>query len=214
MKIPSFPFTGAWEASLGRPAKSGTWLVWGHSGNGKSSFVMQLAKYLCKFEKVIYDSLEESTGLSVQKSLRRHGMADVARRFVILDREPMAMLSERLKRKKSPGVVIIDSFQYSGLTYAGYKQLKEEHPSKLFIFISHAEGTRPEGRAAKKVEYDADIKIFVEGFKASCKSRFMDRPGVPFVIWEEGAVKYALGEDSGITAACGETDGKEVDGDG
>lgn len=214
MKIPSFPFTGAWEASLGRPAKSGTWLVWGHSGNGKSSFVMQLAKYLCKFEKVIYDSLEESTGLSVQKSLRRHGMADVARRFVILDREPMAMLSERLKRKKSPGVVIIDSFQYSGLTYAGYKQLKEEHPSKLFIFISHAEGTRPEGRAAKKVEYDADIKIFVEGFKASCKSRFMDRPGVPFVIWEEGAVKYALGEDSGMTAACGETDGKEVDGDG
>ena len=214
MKIPSFPFTGAWEASLGRPAKSGTWLVWGHSGNGKSSFVMQLAKYLCKFEKVIYDSLEESTGLSVQKSLRRHGMADVARRFVILDREPMAMLSERLKRKKSPGVVIIDSFQYSGLTYNGYKQLKEAHPSKLFIFISHAEGTRPEGRAAKKVEYDADIKIFVEGFKASCKSRFMDRPGVPFVIWEEGAVKYALGEDSGITAASGETDGKEVDGDG
>ena len=214
MKIPSFPFTGAWEASLGRPAMSVTWLVWGHSGNGKSSFVMQLAKYLCKFEKVIYDSLEESTGLSVQKSLRRHGMADVARRFVILDREPMAMLSERLKRKKSPGVVIIDSFQYSGLTYAGYKQLKEEHPSKLFIFISHAEGTRPEGRAAKKVEYDADIKIFVEGFKASCKSRFMDRPGVPFVIWEEGAVKYALGEDSGMTAASGETDGKEVDGDG
>ena len=194
MKIPSFPFTGAWEASLGRPAKSGTWLVWGHSGNGKSSFVMQLAKYLCKFEKVIYDSLEESTGLSVQKSLRRHGMADVARRFVILDREPMAMLSERLKRKKSPRVVIIDSFQYSGLTYNGYKQLKEAHPSKLFIFISHAEGTRPEGRAAKKVEYDADIKIFVEGFKASCKSRYMDQPGVPFVIWEEGAIKYALGD--------------------
>ena len=127
MKIPSFPFTGAWEASLGRPARSGTWLVWGHSGNGKTSFVMQLAKYLCKFEKVLYDSLEESTGLSVQKSLRRHGMADVARRFVILDREPMNVLSERLKRKKSPSVVIVDSFQYSGLSYAGYKQLKEEH---------------------------------------------------------------------------------------
>ena len=212
MKIPSFPFTGAWEASLGRPAKSGTWLVWGHSGNGKTSFVMQLAKYLCKFEKVLYDSLEESTGLSVQKSLRRHGMADVARRFVILDREPMNVLSERLRRKKSPSVVIVDSFQYSGLSYAGYKQLKEEHPGKLFIFISHAEGSRPEGRAAKKVEYDADIKIFVEGFKASCKSRFMDRPGVPFIIWEEGAIKYALGEPDGETA--GHSEGKEVSEDG
>ena len=197
MKNPAFPFTGAWEASLGKPAKSGTWLVWGHSGNGKTSFVMQLAKYLCKFEKVIYDSLEESTGLSLQKSLRRHGMADVSRRFLILDREPISSLSERLKRKKSPSVVIIDSLQYSGLTYNGFKQLKEMHPKKLFIFISHAAGSHPEGRVGGKVEYDADIKIFVEGFKASCKSRFMDRPGVPFVIWEEGAVKYALGEPDG-----------------
>lgn len=197
MKIPEFAFTGAWEASLGRPAKSGTWLVWGHSGNGKTSFVMQLAKYLCKFERVIYDSLEESTGLSVQKSLRRHGMADVSRRFIILDREPIDVLCERLRRKKSPGVVIVDSLQYSGLSYASYKKLKEEFSkSKLFVFISHAEGTRPEGRVGKKVEYDADVKIFVEGFKASCKSRFMDRPGVPFVIWDEGAIKYALGEPS------------------
>lgn len=213
MKIPSFPFTGAWEASLGRPAKSGTWLVWGHSGNGKTSFVMQLAKYLCKFEKVIYDSLEESTGLSVQKSLRRHGMADVARRFVILDREPIEALSERLRRKKSPSVIIVDSLQYSGLTYPAYKKLKEEFSkSKLFIFISHAEGTRPEGRVGRKVEYDADIKIFVEGFKASCKSRFMDRPGVPFIIWEEGAIKYALGEPDGEPS--GTVAGKEVSADG
>ena len=67
--------------------------------------------------------------------------------------------------------------------YTTYKQLKEAHPGKLFIFISHAESSRPEGRAAKMVEYDADIKIFFEGFKASCKSHFMDRPGVPFIIW-------------------------------
>ena len=216
MKIPSFPFTGAWEASLGRPAKSGVWIVWGHSGNGKSSFVMQLAKYLCKFEKVIYDSLEEGRGLSFQKSLQRHGMSDVSRRFIILDRESIEELSERLKRKKSPGVVIVDSFQYSGLSYNSYKQLKEAHPGKLFIFISHAEGSRPEGRAAKKVEYDADIKIFVEGFKASCKSRFMDRPGVPFIIWEEGAVKYALGEATVEPAgeAAGTVKGKEVEEDG
>ena len=216
MKIPSFEFTGAWEASLGKPAKSGVWIVWGNSGNGKSSFVMQLAKYLCKFEKVIYDSLEESTGLSVQKSLRRHGMADVSRRFLILDREPIERLSERLKRRKSPGVVIVDSFQYSGLNYTTYKQLKEAHPGKLFIFISHAEGSRPEGRAAKKVEYDADIKIFVEGFKASCKSRFMDRPGVPFIIWEEGAIKYALGEpgEEPDGKTIGRSEGKEVSEDG
>lgn len=195
MKIPQLEFTGEWEACMGKPAKSGTWIVWGNSGNGKSSFVMQLAKYLCTFDRVLYDSLEESTGLSMQKSLRRNRMADVSRRFIILDREPMDKLSERLSKRKSPGVTIIDSFQYSGLNYASYKELKEAHPDKLLIFISHAEGLRPEGRAAKKVEYDADIKIRVEGFRAMCKSRFMDSPGVPYTIWEEGAAKY-WGENS------------------
>ena len=47
MKIPRYEFTGPWLASIGRPARSGVWIVWGASGNGKSSFVMQLAKYLC-----------------------------------------------------------------------------------------------------------------------------------------------------------------------
>ena len=193
MNIPSLDFTGNWEASLGKPAKTGTWIIWGSPGNGKTSFVMQLAKYLCQFDKVIYDSLEESTGLSVQKSLKRHQMQEVSRRFLILDREPMEQLSERLSKRRSPGIVIIDSFQYSGLTYASYRAMKEKHGNKLLIFVSHAEGQRPEGRAAKKVEYDADVKIMVEGFRASCKSRFMDKPGVPFTIWEEGAVKYTLG---------------------
>ena len=74
MKIPCYEFTGQWLVSIGRPAKSGVWIIWGSSGNGKSSFVMQLAKYLCAFDKVIYDSLEESTGLSLQMSLKRHRM--------------------------------------------------------------------------------------------------------------------------------------------
>ena len=192
MNIPSFEFAGDWEASLGRPAKTGTWIIWGHSGNGKSSFAMQLIKYLCKFDRVIYDSLEESTGKSLQMSLNRHGMEEVNHKLLILDREPMDRLSERLSRKRSPGIAIIDSFQYSGLSYQGYKDLKERHSNKLLIFISHAEGMRPEGRAAKKMEYDADVKIFIQGFRAMCKSRFMEKPGVPFLIWEEGAARYEL----------------------
>lgn len=193
MNIPSLDFTGDWEASLGKPAVCGVWIIWGRSGNGKTSFVMQLAKYLCRFDKVLYDSLEEGTGLSVQKSMKRHQMQEVSRRFQVLDREPMEQLCERLNKRKSPSIIIIDSLQYSGLSYNSYKQLKERFPKKLFVFVSHAEGAHPAGRVGRAVEYDADIKILVEGFRASCKSRFMDKPGVPFTIWEEGAVKYTLG---------------------
>lgn len=195
MNIPKLEFDGAWAASMGKPAKSGVWLIWGNPGNGKTSFVMQLAKYLCQFDKVVYDSLEESTSLSVQMSMRRHKMEEVNRRFQILDREGMDQLVARLQRRKSAGIAIIDSFQYSGLTYKGYQAMKEALPGKLLIFISHAEGMRPAGRAAKKVEYDADIKILVDGFRASCKSRYMDTPGVPFTVWAEGAAKYWLGRE-------------------
>lgn len=190
MNIPSFPFEGEWEKAFGHPDRTGTWIIWDNSGNGKSSFVMQLAKYLCRFAKVAYDSLEESTGLSLKNSLVRHKMEEVNRRFVILDRESMEELSERLSKRRSPEIVIIDSFQYSGLTYATYKAMKEKHANKLLIFISHAEGMNPEGRAAKKVAYDADVKIFVQGFRAMCKGRFITAPGNYYTIWEEGAAKY------------------------
>ena len=190
MNIPSFPFEGEWEKAFGHPDRTGTWIIWGNSGNGKSSFVMQLAKYLCRFAKVAYDSLEESTGLSLKNSLVRHKMEEVNRRFVILDRESMEELSERLSKRRSPEIVIIDSFQYSGLTYATYKAMKEKHANKLLIFISHAEGMNPEGRAAKKVAYDADVKIFVQDFRAMCKGRFITAPGNYYTIWEEGAAKY------------------------
>lgn len=192
MKKPCYEFTGKWKAAIGNPAKTGVWIIWGESGNGKTSFVMQLAKYLCSFDRVIYDSLEEGTGLSFQKSLKRHGMDETRKRLMILDREPMEQLSERLSRKKSPPIAIIDSFQYSGLSYASYCNMKERHPNKLLIFISHAEGKRPEGRPAKKVEYDADVKIMVSCFRAMCKSRFLDHPGEPITVWEEGVVKVML----------------------
>lgn len=206
MKIPRYEFSGRWKACLGNPARSGVWIIWGASGNGKSSFVMQLAKYLCTFGRVIYDSLEEGTSLSFQMSIRRHGMYEVRKRLLILDREPMDQLSERLERRGSPGVVIIDSFQYTELSYPTYKAFKERHAKKLLIFISHAEGLHPAGRTARKVEFDADVKIMVSCFKAWCKSRFLEQPGEPYIIWEEGAYKAQPGNTPGDPA--GTADGE------
>lgn len=190
MDIPSLPFTGEWEEAFGRPGTTGVWIIWGDSGNGKSSFIMQLAKYLCNFGKVAYDSLEESRGLSLKKSLIRHKMDEVNGKFLVIDREPMDELSKRLLKRRSPDFVIIDSFQYSDLNYKKYKALKEKHLNKTLIFISHSEGDKPEGRAAKKVMFDADVKIYVRGFRAICKGRFIPSPGSYYTIWEEGAAHY------------------------
>ena len=188
----TLPWDEKWSKPFGFPAENASWFISGASASGKSSFVMQLAKYLCQWCTVAYDSLEESTGLSFQNTLNRERMEEVNYKFKILDREPMDDLSERLLKRRSPDVVIIDSFQYTGLTYAAYKTLKEKHRNKLLVFVSHCEGEKPEGRAAKKVAYDADMKIFIRGFRAVCKGRFITQPGNSYIIWEEGAAQYSM----------------------
>lgn len=186
-KFIEMPFVGEFKNSFGTPERSGVWIIWGNSGNGKTSFAMQVAKYLAGFGKVAYNSLEEGPRKSLQMAVRRNNMQLVSKKFVILS-EDIDALVKRLSKKKSPDIVIIDSFQYTGLTKTEYKTLKQAFPKKLFIFISHAEGKNPEGRPAKFVRYDADVKIRIEGYKAFFTSRFGG--GEPFTIWHEGASEY------------------------
>lgn len=189
-KVPSIPFEGRWREAFGEPGRAGVWLIWGQSANGKSSFAMQLAKELCRYGKVAYNSLEESLSLSFQKNMERCCMYEESGRFLVLDREPIEELSKRLEKQRSPDFVIIDSLQYTGLNYNDYKRLKEAHPKKLFIFISHADGDKPKGATADKVQYDADMKILVQGYRAICKGRFIPEAGKHYSIWAEAEAKY------------------------
>lgn len=181
-------FEGDWLEHIGAPEMTGSWIIWGNSGNGKTRYALKLAKYLCTFGKVAYNSLEEGISMSLKKAFIEEGMEAVKNKLILLDREDIESLSDRLKKRKSPDIVIIDSLQYTGLNYSDYKTLKETHPKKLFIFISHAEGKNPEGRTAKKVRYDANVKIRVEGYRAFAVSRYGGSQN--FDIWESEAADY------------------------
>jgi hypothetical protein len=183
--------TGKWQDFIGMPERNGVWFVWGNSGHGKSKLLMMLAKELTKHGRVAYNTLEEGARLSMQKNIMETGMDEseaIRKNLLILNREPIEEMKVRLRKKKHPHFVIIDSFQYTGLTKRQYIDLKEEFTDVLFIFNSHAEGKEPLGNTAKFVRYDADVKIRVEGFKAFPMSRIGG--GEPLIIWEEGASKY------------------------
>lgn len=173
MKYETMDFDGPWLDAFGRPERRGVWIIWGNSGTGKTTFALQLCKYLCRFGKVAYDSLEEGACLTMQNAFRREGMMEVNKRFLLIDNENMEELSVRLKRQKSPDIMVIDSFQYTGMNYRQYIEFKERHRRKLLIFISHADGKLPNGRAAKSLMYDASLEIYVEGFRAFSKGRFI-----------------------------------------
>ena len=178
------PFEGEWKDAIGCPELTGSWFVWGNSGNGKTRFALQLCKYLCQFGRVAYDSLEEGVSVSLVKAIKETHMMEVRRKFVVLDKEPIDQLTERLEKPKSPDIVCVDSLQYTGMSYEQYKALKERFPKKLFIWISHAEGMLPEGRVAKKVRFDSNVKVFVQAYRAEPVSRYGG--GKPYIIWEEG----------------------------
>lgn len=187
-KYETFPFEGKWREAFETPERTGVWFIWGASSNGKTSFVMQLCKELCKYDRVAFNSLEEGTSLTVQNNLKRFGMSEVSRRLGFI-KEDIPALRDRLRRPKSYKIVIIDSLQYTQMTYRDYIGLKEEFPDKLFIFISHARGKSPKGDAATSVMYDADLKIWVEGYVAFSKGRYQGCTG-KYVIWEKGSMDY------------------------
>lgn len=190
-------FGGPWLASIGRPELRGVWIIWGGSGSGKTTFTLMLCKYLAGFGRVAYDSLEQGLSLSLQKAWERVDMAEAGTRVILLDKEELPELRKRLEKRKSPDIVIIDSLQYlEGFNLKVLKKLKNDYPGKLFIFISQADkrNVDPDGNMAKKVRYDAEVKIRVEGYKAFVTSRYEDpdkgEGGADFTIWEEGAAQY------------------------
>jgi hypothetical protein len=184
----TLPFDGEWFEAIEKPELTGSLIIWGGSANGKTRFALQLAKYLSKFCKVAYNSLEEGLSLSMQHAIAEVGMSDAKRNFVLLDKESISDLKVRLKKQRSARVVIIDSLQYTGMTYADYKELRDTFRNKLFIFISHADSAEPKGNVGKAVKYDAFVKIRVEGYKAFPQSRYGG--GKEYVIWKIGATNY------------------------
>lgn len=181
--------SNGWEECVGEIDRCGVVFVWGNSGNGKSGAVMSFAKALTQFGKVLYVPLEEGTSLSMQNTLRRYAMADCGRKFQISEGETIESLNERLSKPKAPDFVIVDSFQYLQISYRQYIALKERHRNKLLVFVSHADGKQPAGRAGRSVMYDAGLKLWVEGYKVFSKGRFFGRTG-QLTLWPEKAAEY------------------------
>lgn len=182
-------FSGEWLDAFGKPEAKGSWIVWGDSFNGKTSFICMLAKYLTKFGRVVYNSLEEGDSVSMTQAFRRVQMEEVRKNILLLDREELFELRSRLEGQKAPRFVIIDSVQYFDITQKSYKHLLKDFPDTLFIWVSHEENKLPAGRTARAIRYDSFVKIRVEGYKAFVNSRYRSGKG-EFVIWKEGADKY------------------------
>lgn len=161
-------FTGEWLATFGKPELRGAWIIFGESGSGKTHFALSLLAYLTQFvDKAAYDTIEQGLSLSFKKSWLDANMAEVGNKVVVYSKEQIPALRERLRKRKSPQVVVIDSITaLVGFTRSTFALLMDEFPDKLFIFIAHEENGKPYPAVARHVRKLAEVKIRVEGFKA------------------------------------------------
>ena len=179
-------FTGRWLDAMGDPEPYGSWIIWGASGNGKTRFAVQLVKYLMSFEglRIAYNGLEEGMSETYRRAIIDTGLQmEKQSMYVFWDGFDYEDMMDRLKRKRSPNVVVIDSLQYLNITYDQYKELVRKYPKKLFIWISHESGTEPKGGTAQSIKYNSNIKIRVHNYYATIISRYKGKE--VFDIWPE-----------------------------
>ena len=193
-KFKTIELGGKWNDCIGPIGRKGVVFLWGNSGNGKTSAVVLFCKALCQLGlRGIYLSKEEGTDLTMQNTLRRLGMMDCGRLFQIDGRMSLDELSDRLAKPRSADFCVIDSVQYVQMTYKRFLEFKERHKNKLIILVSQTKGRAPDGRPATRMMYDASLKIWVEGYTAFSKGRFIGPTG-EYTIWEDGAKKYWEGK--------------------
>ena len=189
IKWKELPWGERWSKPFGFPAENASWFISGASAQGKSSFVMQLGKELCKYGMVLYMSYEEGVNQSFQRRMGYLHMNEVQGRFRVVTDGSLDELVERLRKPKSPKFVIIDSFQVAKWDYPDAEKLMGLFPKKCFIWISQEKKGQPMGGGAVRLRYICDVKVRVVGYKAYCQGRALGDAGNYFVVWEKGVIQ-------------------------
>lgn len=191
-------FSDPFRQAFGYREEGGIWIVYGKSGQGKTSFVFSLAKEFDRLKyRVLFASLEMGFCSDLQNMLQDVGIRSTTTDNIqFCDSLTTEELEEQLKKQRSPDVVIIDSLQYFadqyGATAEKIIKLRKTYRKKIFVFVSHVEGREVEGKVAYHVKRDSFVRIMVEGFRAMYMGRGKAGPMGYYTVWEEGASRYWL----------------------
>lgn len=185
-----------WQHSIGNIPESFDAIMYGESGNGKTNCAVMFLKALLKAipkAKAEYVSYEEGHGKSVQDlMITRHNMLEeVGNRLGITEALAFDKLMARISRRQSAKIWVIDSVQAANIKYSDYQLLKNKFinhkKKKILLFISWADGIKPQGAAAKAIEYDVDVKMRIDRLVMFPKSRHGGNK--PFIIHHDLALK-------------------------
>ena len=180
------PFSGPWKDTIGDPAKNFSCIIYGNTGDGKTTFTVQFVKYLCTLGLTVgYVSEEEGISATMQAAFNRVNMMEVNGMVTLIEGATFDDIMDYFKRRKSPHVLVLDSLDYLSITKAQYQELREKLKNKIIIMLSWAAGKKPLSQAARDIEYMVGVKLFVRDYIVYPRSRYGGKQA--FVIWPERA---------------------------
>lgn len=176
--------------AFGNPQNKGIWFVWGGSGSGKSSLLLDLTKAFCKTLKAIHTEREEDLDdLDFIERMKLKNMQDVKDNFLTANYDYDEMCTY-LDGRNSPKVVVINSATYFFKDLQQYFEFTKKYKRRKIIIISGmAKGNNPYSELETKIMYDANKKIFCSAYLATCKGRTIGPNGGTYIIWQEGYEK-------------------------
>ncbi len=172
-KYQTYDIAPDWISAIGLPERNFRMLVFGHPGNGKTTFVLKLCKELTKHGKVYYNSIEQGEGKSLQDVVSLVDFTDANKNNMKFgDRDSYDEMLEKLNDNRAK-FVVIDSLHYMNLTTGQYKQMVAKYPKIAFIIIAwEGSGGKPKGEFAKAIHFMVDVKTHVKNGTAYTQSRF------------------------------------------
>lgn len=189
-QVERLDWEGKWRHTFGNPPRKGIWYIGGHSGSGKTSFVVQLVKALTDLDMRVrfYNFEEGDESTSLQETCKREGLHGKAgskvqwvHEFIVYDKLKKELESLRIN------VAVIDSRKESGMTPKQVLELKRDFPGMLIIIICHVlPNGNPESAADRQVWQAARMKITVDRFRAMNGGRTFGEINY-YNVWEERA---------------------------
>lgn len=164
VQFKTLQFTGDWKELMGTPEQRFSVMIYGQSGQGKSTFAIKFAEYLANnFGAVLFNSAEEGISLTLQDKLKNLKSNDL----FISHQKDFYSMKKHLKTSNCK-FVVLDSVNHMNLTPENVEELRNMDRTRGFISIHQVTKTG-DFKGDNKFLHNCDIEIVVDNYTPTTK---------------------------------------------